>query len=45
MMQRTSGRGGLILLDRLGHVGAAHTTSRMAVGYRTTDSEDLTILV
>jgi beta-aspartyl-peptidase (threonine type) len=45
MMQRTSGKGGLILLDRLGHVGAAHTTSRMAVGHRTTDSEDLTILV
>ena len=45
MMQRTSGKGGLILLDRLGHVGAAHTTSRMAAGYRTTDSEDLTILI
>ena len=45
MMQRTSGKGGLILLDRLGHVGTAHTTSHMAAGYRTTDSEDLTILI
>ena len=45
MMQRTSGKGGLILLDRLGHVGSAHTTSRMAAGYRTTDSDDLTLLI
>ena len=45
MMQRTSGKGGLILLDRLGHVGAAHTTPRMAAGYRTTDSDDLALLI
>ena len=45
MMQRTSGKGGLILLDRDGNVGAAHTTSRMAAGYRTTDSDDLKILI
>ena len=45
MMQRTSGKGGLILLDREGNVGVAHTTTRMAAGYRTTDSDDLKILI
>ena len=44
MLQRTSGRGGLILIDRNGRVGTAHTTPHMSFGYRTSDSDDPVIL-
>ena len=30
VLERTGGRGGIIILDRKGHVGVAHTTSHIA---------------
>jgi beta-aspartyl-peptidase (threonine type) len=37
LMNRTSGRGGLIILDRAGHVGFAFSTADMAYAYRVSD--------
>jgi beta-aspartyl-peptidase (threonine type) len=36
---RLNGHGGIILLDGKGRIGMAHNTSRMAVGFRTTERE------
>ncbi len=33
LLRRTGGRGGLIVLDREGEIGLAHTTARMAYAY------------
>jgi L-asparaginase / beta-aspartyl-peptidase len=37
---RVNGHGGIILLDRLGHIGIAHNTPRMAWGLKTAKRED-----
>ena len=45
MVERTSGKAGLILLDRNGRIGIARTTPRMSAGYRASDSNDFQVLV
>jgi len=40
MTERVGGRAGVIMLDRDARVGLAHTTSRMAFGYRTSGMRD-----
>ena len=39
MTKRTGGRGGLIVVDGLGRIGLAFSTSRMAYAYRTVESD------
>ncbi len=39
LQERTQGRGGLLIVDRAGHFGAAFTTARMAYAFRTSNSD------
>jgi beta-aspartyl-peptidase (threonine type) len=41
LSRRTTGHGGLIILDRLGRVGVAFSTSQMAYAFRTTTASEL----
>ena len=38
--QRVNGHGGIIVLNREGHIGIAHNTPRMAWAYRTVKTEE-----
>jgi beta-aspartyl-peptidase (threonine type) len=40
LKQRVNGHGGIIVLDREGHIGIAHNTPRMAWGYKTVKRQD-----
>ena len=40
LKQRVNGHGGIIVLNREGHIGIAHNTPRMAWAYRTVKKED-----
>jgi isoaspartyl peptidase/L-asparaginase-like protein (Ntn-hydrolase superfamily) len=40
LTERTGGKGGLLIVDRRGRIGFAFTTSRMALAYRTSDSQE-----
>ena len=40
LKQRVDGHGGIIVLNREGHIGIAHNTPRMAWAYRTVQKED-----
>jgi L-asparaginase / beta-aspartyl-peptidase len=43
LQQRVSGHGGIIVLNREGHIGIAHNTPRMAWAYRTAKKQDVGI--
>jgi beta-aspartyl-peptidase (threonine type) len=45
LSKRTAGRGGLIMLDRQGRVGAAFSTPHMAYAFRTSDTDPPTLHV
>ncbi len=45
MQEGTLGKGGLIMLDRVGRMGIASTTPRMSVGYRDSDSDDFQVVL
>jgi L-asparaginase / beta-aspartyl-peptidase len=40
LKQRVNGHGGIIVLDRAGHIGIAHNTPRMAFAYKTMKKEE-----
>jgi L-asparaginase / beta-aspartyl-peptidase len=40
LKQRVNGHGGIIVLDREGHIGIAHNTPRMAYAYKTVKKEE-----
>jgi len=40
LKQRLNGHGGIIVLDRQGHIGVAHNTPRMAFAYKTVKKEE-----
>jgi len=40
LKQRLNGHGGIIVLDRLGHIGIAHNTPRMAFAYKTVKKDE-----
>ena len=40
LKQRVNGHGGIIVLDREGHIGISHNTPRMAWAYRTVTKQD-----
>jgi L-asparaginase / beta-aspartyl-peptidase len=40
LKQRVNGHGGIIVLDRQGHIGIAHNTPRMAFAYKTVKKEE-----
>jgi beta-aspartyl-peptidase (threonine type) len=40
LKQRVNGHGGIIVLNREGHIGIAHNTPRMAWAYRTSKKQD-----
>jgi beta-aspartyl-peptidase (threonine type) len=40
LKQRVNGHGGIIVLDRQGHIGIAHNTPRMAWGYKSVERQD-----
>jgi L-asparaginase / beta-aspartyl-peptidase len=40
LKQRVNGHGGIIVLDREGHIGIAHNTPRMAFAYKTVKKEE-----
>jgi L-asparaginase / beta-aspartyl-peptidase len=40
LKQRVNGHGGIIVLDREGHIGIAHNTPRMAWAYKTVKKQD-----
>jgi L-asparaginase / beta-aspartyl-peptidase len=44
LKQRVHGHGGIIVLDREGHIGIAHNTPRMAWAYRTMKKQDTGIV-
>jgi len=44
LKQRVNGHGGIIVLDREGHIGIAHNTPRMAWGYKTVKGQDAGIV-
>ena len=44
LKQRVNGHGGIIVLDREGHIGIAHNTPRMAWAYRTAKKQDVGIV-
>ena len=41
LKQRVNGHGGIIVLDRAGHIGIAHNTPRMAFAYKTVKKEEV----
>jgi L-asparaginase / beta-aspartyl-peptidase len=41
LKQRVNGHGGIIVLDRQGHIGIAHNTPRMAYAYKTVKKEEV----
>ncbi len=41
LKQRLNGHGGIIVLDREGHIGIAHNTPRMAFAYKTVQKEEV----
>jgi beta-aspartyl-peptidase (threonine type) len=41
LKQRVNGHGGIIVLDRAGHIGIAHNTPRMAYAYKTVKKEEV----
>jgi L-asparaginase / beta-aspartyl-peptidase len=41
LKQRVNGHGGIIVLDREGHIGIAHNTPRMAFAYKTVKKEEV----
>jgi beta-aspartyl-peptidase (threonine type) len=41
LKQRVNGHGGIIVLDREGHIGIAHNTPRMAYAYKTVKKEEV----
>src|ERR1700752_545656 len=41
LKQRVNGHGGIIVLNREGHIGIAHNTPRMAWGYKTGKKEEV----
>ncbi len=44
LKQRLNGHGGIIVLNRLGQIGIAHNTPRMAWAYKTVQSQDAGVL-
>jgi L-asparaginase / beta-aspartyl-peptidase len=40
LKQRVNGHGGIIVLNRAGHIGIAHNTPRMAWAYKTVRKQD-----
>ena len=44
LKQRVNGHGGIIVLNREGHIGIAHNTPRMAWAYRTVKKQDAGIV-
>jgi beta-aspartyl-peptidase (threonine type) len=44
LKQRLNGHGGIIILNRLGQIGIAHNTPRMAWAYKTVQSQDAGVL-
>lgn len=44
LKQRVNGHGGIIVLNREGHMGIAHNTPRMAWAYRTVEKQDTGIV-
>jgi len=44
LKQRVNGHGGIIVLDREGHFGIAHNTSRMAWGYKTVKRQEAGVI-
>jgi L-asparaginase / beta-aspartyl-peptidase len=42
--QRVNGHGGIIVLNREGHIGIAHNTPRMAFAYKTVKKEDVGVV-
>jgi beta-aspartyl-peptidase (threonine type) len=43
LKQRVNGHGGIIVLDREGHIGIAHNTPRMAFAYKTVKKEEASV--
>jgi L-asparaginase / beta-aspartyl-peptidase len=41
LKQRVNGHGGIIVLDRAGHIGIGHNTPRMAFAYKTVKKEEV----
>jgi beta-aspartyl-peptidase (threonine type) len=44
LKQRVNGHGGIIVLNREGHIGIAHNTPRMAWAYKTVRKQEAGIL-
>jgi L-asparaginase / beta-aspartyl-peptidase len=44
LQQRVNGHGGIIVLNREGHIGIAHNTPRMAFAYKTVKKEEVGVM-